>query len=80
LNLLVSNGIIFVLYNLCFVSQIDNLEIHVGPLNWNGGSIFFAIYNLYYVTQINDLGICVGPIHPDGGSMRIWDSGLAYMN
>jgi hypothetical protein len=38
LNLLVSNGIIFVLYNLYFISQIDNLGIHVGPLNRNGGT------------------------------------------
>jgi hypothetical protein len=43
LNLLVSNGIIFVLYNLYFISQIDNLEIRVGPLNRNGGSIIYLL-------------------------------------
>jgi hypothetical protein len=41
LDLLVSNGIIFVLYNLYFISQIDNLKIRVSPLNQNGGSIKF---------------------------------------
>jgi hypothetical protein len=38
LNLLVSNGIIFILYNLYFIGQISNLSIRVGPLNRNGGS------------------------------------------
>jgi hypothetical protein len=40
LDLLVFNGIIFILYNLYFINQIDNLEIHVCPLNRNGGSTF----------------------------------------
>jgi hypothetical protein len=40
LDLLVSNGIIiFMLYNLYFIGQIDNLGIRVGPLNRNGGSM-----------------------------------------
>jgi hypothetical protein len=38
LDLLVSNDIIFMLYNLYFISQVDNLGIHVGPLNQNEGN------------------------------------------
>jgi hypothetical protein len=44
LDLLVSNGVIFVLYNLYFISQIDNLEIRVDPLNQNGSSKHLVDY------------------------------------
>jgi hypothetical protein len=38
LDVLLSSGIIFVLYNLCYVGQIDNLKIHAGLIIPNGGS------------------------------------------
>jgi hypothetical protein len=42
LDLLVSNGIIFVLHNLYYIGQIDNLGIHIGPLNRDKGSIYIC--------------------------------------
>jgi hypothetical protein len=36
----VSNDIIFVIYILYYVVQIDNLEIRADPLNRNGGTIY----------------------------------------
>jgi hypothetical protein len=35
----VSNNILFVIYTLYYVVQINNLELRVGPLNRNGGSM-----------------------------------------
>jgi hypothetical protein len=34
----VSSDIYFVVYNLYYVDQNDDLRTRVGPRNWNGGS------------------------------------------
>jgi hypothetical protein len=35
----VSGDIIFVIYILYYVDQISDLEVRVGLINWEGGSI-----------------------------------------
>jgi hypothetical protein len=35
----VCNDIYFIVYNLYYVGQNNNLETHVGPINQDGGSI-----------------------------------------
>jgi hypothetical protein len=34
----VSSDIYFVVYNLYYVDQNDNLGARAGPINWDGGS------------------------------------------
>jgi hypothetical protein len=38
----VSNDIYFIVYNLYYVDQNDDLGIRARPINWDGGSIFYV--------------------------------------
>jgi hypothetical protein len=38
LDLILSNGIIFIVHNLYYIGKIDVLGIRAGPVNWDRGS------------------------------------------